>query len=146
MKIVKNLKWLVIFFVIAFIIFGLWLCKELFINSDGPMYGNRINTIKDIDFSKQAQTEVYEFIKSQSGVVNTKVIEHGPIINVIIYVEADTTAMEAKNIAEKSLEKFPENILKNYDLGFLINIESEQKIEGYPINGSKSKNSLKIVW
>lgn len=146
MKIFKNIKWLVLFFILAFIAFGLWLCKDLFINSDGPIYGNRTDFIKDIEFTEPQKTELNEFLKSQAGVVNAKTVEHGIIINVIIYVESDITIAEAKKIAESSLEKFPEDILKNYDLGFLIDTESDEETKVFPINGSKNKKSLEIIW
>ena len=53
---------------------------------------------------------------------------------------------QAQDIAVKALEKIGEENVKYYDVQFILTYSGTESNENFPVFGSKSSSSLKVVW
>ena len=53
---------------------------------------------------------------------------------------------EAQDIAVKALDKIGEENLKYYDVQFILTYSGTDENSNFPVFGSKSSSSLKVVW
>lgn len=161
-SILKN-KRLVIFLVLLLIfIICLIVIKSVFIPSGGSKYGNRLDGINNIKFTKNDQVEIIKLLNDKEKVSTSKINIHGKIINVIFDVSDDVSIDEAKNIANESLGKFSDEVKNFYDIEFIIKKTTEKGIEKnvtsddgktskiivkeFPIMGYKKAKRETIVW
>ena len=86
-KMLKNNKYscLAIGIFIVLIIVGFLLYKLLFPNTGTPIYGNRLDGIEEVNYTKDSLNVIAEKIKEEK-VVNAEINENGKIINVIVTV------------------------------------------------------------
>ena len=82
-KMLKNNKYscLAIGIFIVLIIVGFLLYKLLFPNTGTPIYGNRLDGIEEVNYTKDSLNVIVEKIKEEK-VVNAEINENGKIINV----------------------------------------------------------------
>lgn len=131
---------------------------KLILPSGSSKYGDRLDGIKKIKFSKEDKNKIVEKVKSSDKVTDAKLDVEGRIINVIFNVTKDTSKDDAKAIANSSLESISNEVKGFYDIQFMISKKDEdvQKItkeDGteeekteFPIMGYKNSKSQGIVW
>lgn len=161
-KLLKNKKLIIFLILLVVIIICMFLLKGVFFPSGGSNYGNRLDGIEKISFTKDDQESVTKFISDNEKVISSKMNVHGKIINVIYDVNKDVKEEEAKNIAISSLEKFSDEVKSFYDIQFIITKTEEEAeqvettdsdgksvtstIKKFPIMGYKNSSNDGIVW
>ena len=111
-------------------------------------YGDRLNGLTEVKDS--LLKEVKESLVSQEQVEKATVRVQGKIIYTVFYVTGSTNKDKAKEIASKSLEKYSEEIRKDYDFEFLIHqnleVKDGEEDKSYTIAGTKHPDKEKISW
>ena len=132
-----------ILLVILLIIFS----RMIFSTGKGE-YGDRLNGI--VQVKESLLSEVKESLESQDQVEKASIRIQGKIIYTTFYVTANTSKDKAKEIASKSLEKYSEEIVNDYDFEFLIHqnleVKENEEDKSYTIAGTKHPNKEKISW
>lgn len=150
MNIIKRHKGLaivlgltLILLVIIFIIFS-----RMIFTTGKSEYGDRLNNLTEV--RKSVLDDVKSGIEENENVQNATVRIQGRIIYTDINVNKSMTKDKAKEIAAKTLEKYSEEALKDYDFEFLIKQEEQLDDEGnnksYTIAGTKHPDKEKISW
>lgn len=162
-KMLKNKKFMIVAILILIGIICLILLKGFFYpNGSVSVYGNRLDGIKNIEFSKSNQDEIIKSIESNEKVDSAKMNIHGKIVNIIFDVKKDTSVDDAKNIANESLNNFSDEVKGFYDIQFIITMDDEEGTKEqvtdddgqtkevvtklFPIMGYKNSNSEGLVW
>ena len=161
-KLLKNKTF--ILFMILFIIFliCLFILRGVFFPGGGSNYGNRLEGIKKISFTKKDQNKVVDELKKNDKVKSAKMNIHGKIVNVIFDVKKDVSTGDSKKIAEESLKNFSKEVKEFYDIEYIITKTEEKGKETkttdedgktvteikkeFPIMGYKNSNKNSIVW
>ena len=141
-KIVKRNKYSVIaiaIFVVLLIVAYIGY-KVFFPNNGTPVYGNRLDGITEVDFSKDELNTIVSNLEEKDAVVSAKIDESGKILNIIITVKEDTKSDDAKKIATEIISYVTDDQKAYFDFQVFIKNESEEA-KGYPMIGYKNKTS-----
>lgn len=134
-----------ILMIVMFAIFA----KMIFSNGDSE-YGQRLQGIAKV--SKSTTNEIINEIKGQDGVENVKIRTQGKIIYTTITFKEGTNLDKAKEIANNTIAKYEEKILKDYDLGFFLkeNVKDNEETDvietGFIVAGTKHPDNDNITW
>ena len=132
-----------ILLVIIFVIFA-----RMVLTTGKTEYGDRLNNLTEL--RKSVLDDVESSLKEYSEVTDVSIRIQGRIVYTTIYVTKDTAKDTAKTIAAKTLEKYSEEVLADYDFEFLIKQEEVLDDEGnnksYTIAGTKHPEKDKIAW
>ena len=154
MNIIKRHKGLaivggltLILIIVMFAIFA----RMIFSNGDSE-YGERLKGLTKLD--QNIPEEIIEETKKLEEVDNLTIRVQGKIIYTTIYFKEGTKKDKAKEIANNTLKKYNEEIMKDYDFGYLLkeNVkeveekEGEESKKGFAIAGTKHPESEKISW
>lgn len=162
-KLLKNKKFIVIaVLVLVFIICLILLKVLLFPSNNTSKYGNRLDGIEDIKFSKSDKDKVVNSIKENEKVSSAKMNVHGRIVNVIFNVNKDTSIDDAKAIANESLGNFSDEVKGYYDIEYIITMTDEEGVKqevtneegkteevvtkSFPIMGYKNTKTNELIW
>ena len=144
-KLIKNKYFLVyacIFLVLLICIISIK--NFLFPSNSNTNYGNRLDGIKDVPFTKSDQKKIIEKIDSNEKASKTQIKLKGKIINILYTVNDDVSIDDAKAIASDSLSVISEKEKKFYDIQIFISKKTNS--EGFPLIGYKNSSSKEIVW
>lgn len=136
-----------ILIIVMFAIFA----RMIFSTSDSE-YGERLKGITKLD--KNVAKEIMEETKELDEVENLTIRVQGKIIYTTIYFKEGTKKDKAKEIANNTLKKYSEEIIKDYDFGYFLkeNIkevevkEGEEAKKGFTVAGTKHPEIDKISW
>lgn len=162
MKLIKKLKiGYILSFIVILGVFGLGIYL-IIPGTTGSKYGDRLEGIDKISFTKKDQDKIVKKVKENEKVTSAKVNVKGRIINVIYNVNNETTLDEARAIAEGSLEAISGEVKEYYDIQYMISKKDEEGTKevkrsedgteeeivhkDFPIMGYKNIKSSKIVW
>lgn len=161
-KVLKNKRLVIFTVLLVVLIVCIILLKGVFFPGGKSNYGNRLDGIKKIEFTKKDKNNVIEFISKNDNVKSSKMNIHGKIINVIFDVNENVSIDDSRKIASSSLEKFSDKVKGFYDIQFIITksdekgeekktTDSEGKevttvVKNFPIMGYKNANKGSIVW
>lgn len=115
-----------------------------FVGSHKSIYGDRL-----VDKVEIKDTEKKEYL---SKLKEEKLIEKADfrvsIRTIYIDIEfvSEATLVEAQSKAEASLENLSEEILKYYDVNFILTKEKTDKDSGFTIMGAKNSNGNGVSW
>lgn len=146
MKLLKKYKWFILGFFILFVIIAGWIFKDFLLNTDGALYGHRLEGIEDAPIGEETKKSNKDFLLETEGVKSVNTNLHGRIFNVIVKVEEAMTVDKIKEVTNSSLEKFTKEQKEFYDISFFIDYEKETEATAFPIIGYKNKNNDQIVW
>lgn len=160
MKKIRKLKKIKIGYVFAGIILiaFLILVIKLVLPGADNKYGDRLEGIKDAEFTEKAQKKVTKGLTDNEKVTKASIHIEGKLINVIYTVKNETSKDEAKAIAGSTLGLFSDKVKGFYDIQFMVKKEKEEGVkttnsEGeevtkyeFPIMGYSSKKNSGIVW
>ena len=147
MKIIGRHKF-TIFVVFVFIVLtgAGFFVKEMFFSNNGrPVYGNRLEDMKNVLISDKTYSEMTKKLKENDKVKEVKHQLSGKIIDIFITVDDAVSVADAKTVGGKVLEFFKEEELAYYDIQIYMK-KTDEALNNFPIIGYK-KNSLKnISW
>lgn len=146
MKLLKKYRWFVLGFFILFAIIAVWIFKDFLLNTDGALYGHRLEGIEDVPIKEETKKEIKDFLLEKEGVKNTNINVHGRILNIIVKVDETMTVDKIKEITNSSLDKCSKEEKEFYDISFFIDYAEETEATIFPMIGYKNKNNDEIVW
>ena len=142
----KVLLVLAIILIICIVVFNI-VAMTYFYGSSDNVYGNRLDSIKNLPLSDKLLKEIKDTLEGNESVKKTSVTLKGKILYINIYFVDATKMDDAKKIAESTLELFNEDELKVYDIEFSINSLSTDDVVGYTLMGARNSNgSGSIIW
>lgn len=152
MNVIRRHKWLaiissltLILIIIMFAIFS----KMIFSNGDSE-YGERLSGIIKVD--KNITKEIIKETKENENVEDIEIRTQGKIIYMTIEFKAGTKLETAKEIAQKTITKYDQEITNYYDFGYFLkeNIvddkETDEIEKGFISTGTKHPDNDKISW
>lgn len=158
-KILKNKKIIFVLILILIIFICLILLKaKLYPNSQISYYGNRLDGIENISFTKKDKNKITDNIKKNENVTEAKINIHGKIVNIIFNVKENLSIDDCKKISADSLNDISDDVKNFYDIQFIITKNDEKGtekttedgnkeiIKEFPIMGYKNSNSKEIAW
>lgn len=118
-------------------------------------YGDRLNGIEKIN--QKTTKEIIEETKELEQVEDLTIRTQGKIIYTTIIFKEGTKLSKAKEIANNTLEKYDDEIKKDYDFGFFLkeNIKEPEDKEdnkkeevktGFVVAGTKHPETKSISW
>jgi len=145
MKVIKNNKGIFIALgIIVVLLLVLFLLMKAFFPSGNP-YGNRLDGIEKVAFSKKDIEKLEENISDNSSVKKVSVNLEGRLFNIIITAKKDTKLDDMKDYCVKILELYDKEELEFYDIQFYL-VSEDKKSESYPAIGYHNKKATKISW
>ena len=142
-KILQNNKvlWALLgLLLVCFLVLGFGFYKYFYAGAGNNKYGDRLDGIEKYPLSKTLDSDV------KSEVPKTKVDVKGKVIYINIDFGKSIKVSEAQDIAVKALDKIGEENLKYYDVQFILTYSGTDENSNFPVFGSKSSSSLKVVW
>lgn len=125
------------------IIFGI----KMILPGNASKYGDRLDGIKKIKFGKEEQEKIVKKIKESDKVTSAKVEVQGKRVDVIFYVNKDTSLDDAKNVANSTLEVISDEVKNFYDIQYMIGKkDKDENDHTFPKMGYKNTKSKGIVW
>ena len=127
-------------FLIGALIFGLVMPK-----TGKPIYGNRLDGIEKVEFTKDQTNELVKNLKDKDYVTSASTHISGKIINVLIETKEGTSIKKAKTLKTIVLKAFEEDQKKFYDIQLFITNENKDA-KGYPVIGYKNSSEKNFVF
>lgn len=145
MKVIKNNKGIFIALgIIVVLLLVLFLLMKAFFPSGNP-YGNRLDGIEKVPFSKKDIEKLEDKMDDNSSVKKASVNLEGRLFNIILTTKKDAKLDDMKDYCVKLLELYSEEELKYYDIQFYL-VNEDKKAESYPAIGYHNKKATKISW
>ena len=132
---------LVCFISIAFLFY-----KYFYAGTSSTKYGDRLEEIEKYPLSDTLEEDIKSLYTETTSINKVTVKTQGRIIYITLDFKKSIKVTEAQDLAIKSLEKIGEENLSYYDVQFLLSYSGEEENENFPVFGSKSATSLKVVW
>lgn len=160
MKKIRKFKKISIGYIFAAIIllaFAVLVIKLVLPGADNK-YGDRLDGIKEHEFTKKAQDKITKGLSDRENVTKASIHIEGKLINVVFTVKNEVSKDDAKTIAGEAYNSFSEKIRGFYDIQFMVKKEKEEgtkitNAEGeeitkyeFPIMGYSNKKNPGIVW
>ena len=138
-KMLKNNKYSVIAIAIfiILIIVGYALYKLLFPNAGTPIYGNRLDGIEAVDYTKDELETIVTKIKEKE-VVDASINENGKIINVTVIVKDKPKKEDAITFSKIILENSTKDQINYFDFQIFVKSEKDD-YKSNSIIGYKNK-------
>ena len=145
MKVIKNNKGIFIALgIIVVLLLVLFVLMKAFFPSGNP-YGNRLDGIEKVPFSKKDIEKLEDKMDNNSSVKKASVNLEGRLFNIILTTKKGTKLDDMKDYCVKLLELYSEEELKYYDIQFYL-VNDDKKAESYPAIGYHNKKATKISW
>lgn len=132
--------------IVCFLSIGFLFYKYFYAGTSSSKYGDRLNDIDKYPLSKTLKDDIASLYTSESSVEKVTTNVEGRIIYITIDFKESIKVSKAEELAVKSLEKIGEDNLKYYEVQYLLEYTGEGENENFPVFGSKSSSSLKVVW
>ena len=141
-KIKDNYKIiLVVLIVIAFLVLGIFIYKNIFEESSS----NRLENIEKYKLTKKEINSVKDTVNELKNIEDVEVYANNKIIKIFIDLKEDIEFDDIKENSDKIIEKFSSKNLEFYDLEIFITSENEES-KIYPKIGYKHKKNSKFTW
>ena len=155
MELIKRHKGLAIVCILTLVLIIIMfiICARMIFSTGETEYGNRLNGLVKIE--KSITTEIINETKELDIVEDITIRTQGKIVYTTITFKEGTKKDKAKEVANKALSKYNEEVLGYYDFEYFLkeNIkekeeESEEKEEkkGFVLVGQKHPETEKISW
>ena len=131
---------------VCFLVLDFGFYKYFYAGAGNNKYGDRLDGIEKYPLSKTLDSDVKSVFSDNSEVTKTKVDVKGKVIYINIDFGKSIKVSEAQDIAVKALDKIGEENLKYYDVQFILTYSGTDENSNFPVFGSKSSSSLKVVW
>ena len=141
-KIKDNYKIiLVVLIVIAFLVLGIFIYKNIFEESSS----NRLENIEKYKLTKKEINSVKDTVNELKNIEDVEVYANNKIIKIFIDLKEDIEFDDIKENSDKIIEKFSSKNLEFYDLEIFITSENEES-KIYPKIGYKHKKNSNFTW
>ncbi len=131
---------------VCFLVLGFGFYKYFYAGAGNNKYGDRLDDIDKYPLSKTLEDDIKSVFSENSEVSKTTVNVEGKVIYINIDFGTSLKVSQAQDIAVKALDKIGEDNLKYYDVQFILTYSGTEENENFPVFGSKSSSSLKVVW
>ncbi len=131
---------------VCFLVLGFGFYKYFYAGSGNNKYGDRLEGIDKHPLSKTLEDDINSVFSNNTEVSKISVDVKGKIIYINIDFGSSIKVSQAQDIAVKALDKIGEDNLKYYDIQFILTYSGTESNENFPVFGSKSSSSLKVVW
>lgn len=127
-------------FIIVLVLF--YVFCSIFINGHDK-YGNRLDGIKEVEFTKSELTDIAEEIEKKEEVSSSSVRVEGKIVYIDIVYHDGISKDKAKEVANSSLEIFSDKEKEFYDFEYILTQEGEN---GFVLTGTKGPKTEGISY
>lgn len=150
MKLIKRHKGLAIIclltLILLIIMFAIF--SRIIFTGEDSEYGDRLNRLVKID--KEVINKIIEETEELKEVEDITIRTQGKIIYTTITFTETTTKKKAKEIGNKTLTYYDEEVTGYYDFQYFltqnIEVEDEEEDKSFTIAGTKHPDNEKISW
>lgn len=122
------------------------LIQCFYVGNGNDKYGNRLEGIENYEISESRQKDFENNVANNEKVKSVDIQITGKIIYITMQIQPNVALVEAKSIAQKSLESFSAEEQGFYDFNITLKQNSSDKSDGFIISGAKNKNGKGLVW
>ena len=150
MKFIKRNKGLVIILILTLTLLGVIIAifSRMLFSSGKTEYGDRLNNIVKID--KAITTKAKEETEQLEEVEKVTIRIQGKIVYTTIVVSESTKKDRGKEIANKMMSYYDEDIIECYDFEYFVTqnpiLDDEGNDKSYTIVGNKHPDKDNISW
>ena len=128
---------------VCFIAMCLLFYKYFYAGTSETKYGDRLDGIENYVLSSTLNDDIKAIYSENKAIGEVVVNTEGKIIYINVEFAETTKAADAKNLAAKALDAIGEDNLTYYEVQFILTCKDNEE---FPLFGSKSASSSKVVW
>ena len=132
--------------VICFLAIGILFYRYFYAGTSSTKYGERLDGIENYPLSETLEKDIQDLYKDNTEIDKVTVTNKGKIVYITINFKQSIKVSTAQDLAIKSLEKIGEKNLTYYDIQYILTYSGTEENTNFPVFGSKSASSLKVVW
>lgn len=132
--------------VVCFLAIGILFYRYFYAGTSSSKYGERLDGIENYPLSKTLEKDIQDLYKDNTEIDKVTVTNEGKIVYITINFTKSIKVTTAEDLAIKSLDKVGEKNLTYYDVQYILTYSGTEENTNFPVFGSKSASSLKVVW
>ncbi len=132
--------------VICFLAIGILFYRYFYAGTSSSKYGERLDGIENYPLSETLEKDIQNLYKDNTEIDKVTVTNEGKIVYITINFTKSIKVTTAEDLAIKSLDKVGEKNLTYYDVQYILTYSGTEENTNFPVFGSKSASSLKVVW
>lgn len=132
--------------VICFLAIGILFYRYFYAGTSSSKYGERLDGIENYPLSETLEKDIQDLYKDNTEIDKVTVTNKGKIVYITINFKQSIKVSTAEDLAIKSLDKVGEKNLTYYDIQYILTYSGTEENTNFPVFGSKSASSLKVVW
>ena len=132
--------------VICFLAIGSLFYRYFNAGTSSSKYGERLDGIENYPLSETLEKDIQDLYKDNTEIDKVTVTNEGKIVYITINFTKSIKVTTAEDLAIKSLDKVGEKNLTYYDVQYILTYSGTEENTNFPVFGSKSASSLKVVW
>ena len=132
--------------VICFLAIGSLFYRYFNAGTSSSKYGERLDGIENYPLSETLEKDIQDLYKDNTEIDKVTVTNEGKIVYITINFKQSIKVSTAEDLAIKSLDKVGEKNLTYYDVQYILTYSGTEENTNFPVFGSKSASSLKVVW
>lgn len=132
--------------VICFLAIGILFYRYFYAGTSSSKYGERLDGIENYPLSETLEKDIQDLYKDNTEIDKVTVTNKGKIVYITINFKQSIKVSTAEDLAIKSLDKVGEKNLTYYDVQYILTYSGTEENTNFPVFGSKSASSLKVVW
>lgn len=131
---------------VCFLAIGVLFYRYFYAGTSSSKYGERLDGIENYPLSKTLEKDIQDLYKDNTEIDKVTVTNEGKIVYITINFTKSIKVATAEDLAIKSLDKVGEKNLTYYDVQYILTYSGTEENTNFPVFGSKSASSLKVVW
>lgn len=131
---------------VCFLAIGILFYRYFYAGTSSSKYGERLDGIENYPLSKTLEKDIQDLYKDNTEIDKVTVTNEGKIVYITINFAKSIKVATAEDLAIKSLDKVGEKNLTYYDVQYILTYSGTEENTNFPVFGSKSASSLKVVW
>lgn len=131
---------------VCFLAIGVLFYRYFYAGTSSSKYGERLDGIENYPLSKTLEKDIQDLYKDNTEIDKVTVTNEGKIVYITINFTKSIKVATAEDLAIKSLDKIGEKNLTYYDVQYILTYSGTEENTNFPVFGSKSASSLKVVW
>ena len=131
---------------VCFLAIGILFYRYFYAGTSSSKYGERLDGIENYPLSKTLEKDIQDLYKDNTEIDKVTVNNEGKIVYITINFTKSIKVTTAEDLAIKSLDKVGEKNLTYYDVQYILTYSGTEENTNFPVFGSKSASSLKVVW
>lgn len=132
--------------IVCAILIATVLIQCFYVGNGKNKYGNRLEGIENYEISESRQSDFENNIANNDKVKSANIIITGKIVYISIDFNDNVDLVEAKSIAQKSLEEFSAEEQGFYDFNITLKQDITANCDGFYISGAKNVNGNGLSW